>query len=317
MTPNKIDIFPDVIRIESAGKCNFRCIHCTTGIDPNNREHLSKENFELILKQFEDNNFIPRVVVMYHGGEPLLNKNLPEFISKLKKIGVQKTVITTNGSLLTEDISTKLINAGLDEMKISFDGDSPEENNKIRKNGDFYKSANNLITLCKKKEELNSKTPNIIISNIRFTSKETLEKIVNENSLGDDVALPVYKNIPSYLKEYFKEYENELTFRSEPPMVWPGYKNQGDLGIVEFKDRYPTYCGALFETYSILSNGDVVLCCNDLAGDLVVGNIFETDMFEIWNNKKYTKLRDDFKNKIYEDVCLKCNIVSPKYLYKN
>ena len=39
------DDFPDVVRIESSGACNFRCVHCPTGIEPNGRRQLSRENF--------------------------------------------------------------------------------------------------------------------------------------------------------------------------------------------------------------------------------------------------------------------------------
>ena len=76
--------FPDVVRIEASGACNFRCIHCPTGIQPNGRKQLSKESFYFILEQFIKKNFIPRVVVLYHGGEPLLNKDLEHFIGVLK-----------------------------------------------------------------------------------------------------------------------------------------------------------------------------------------------------------------------------------------
>ena len=76
---NTLDAFPDVVRIETTGKCNFKCIHCPTGTEPNNRSVLSKERFDYIVHQFTYNNYIPRVVVLYHGGEPLLNKNLSHF----------------------------------------------------------------------------------------------------------------------------------------------------------------------------------------------------------------------------------------------
>lgn len=107
--------FPDVLRIETSGKCNFKCIHCPTGEQPNNRPVLSKENFDLIVSQLSSNGFVPRVVVLYHGGEPLLNKELSYFIRVLKEAGVTKTAITTNGSLLNEKRSRELIQAGLDE----------------------------------------------------------------------------------------------------------------------------------------------------------------------------------------------------------
>ena len=91
---NISDDFPDVLRIESSGKCNFKCIHCPTGTQPNNRPVLSEESFGVIVDQFTSNRFIPRVVVLYHGGESLLNKKLSHFIHIVKSIGVKKTVIT-------------------------------------------------------------------------------------------------------------------------------------------------------------------------------------------------------------------------------
>ena len=107
-----MDNLPDVIRIEPVGLCNFNCQHCPTGVSPNKRALLSKDKFHEIIDGFKKINFLPRVVVCYHGGEPLLNKNLTYFIKYLKDWGVKKTVITTNASLLTEQKSIELIEAG-------------------------------------------------------------------------------------------------------------------------------------------------------------------------------------------------------------
>ena len=76
--------FPDVVRIETVGACNFSCKHCPTGIEPNNRSILKPEKFNDIINQFKKESFVPRVVVLYHGGEPLLNKWLVDYIKILK-----------------------------------------------------------------------------------------------------------------------------------------------------------------------------------------------------------------------------------------
>jgi len=109
------DRFPDVVRIESSGSCNFRCKHCCNSqkaikrgilsyelflhlmkqFKVNNkaikRGILSYELFFHLMKQFKVNNFIPRVMVFYHGGEPLLNKNIYDFIKFAKEYGVSHT----------------------------------------------------------------------------------------------------------------------------------------------------------------------------------------------------------------------------------
>ncbi len=303
----KTDTFPDVVRIEASGKCNFRCIHCPTGIAPNKRPVLDNKQFESILNQFITNDFIPRVVVLYHGGEPLLNKRLPDYIKKLKAIGVQKTVITTNASLLKEELAEKLILAGLDEIKTSFDGNSPEESMTIRRNSQFYRDAENVRTLYKVRKNLGKTTPKIIISNVQICSRDSLNNLKANNTL-------TLKNIPEYLTSFFKEEKDDIEFKSHPAMIWPGYESDGTFEKVRFPSNKPKYCGSLFETISIASNGNILLCCYDLKEELVMGNVFEDSIFSIWNSSQYRTIRDNFKKNTYTTMCKNCNVVSPCYL---
>lgn len=306
---NKSDeSLPDVIRIESVGLCNFNCVHCPTGIRPNNRSILKPEQFQLILDQFAAKNFIPRVVVLYHGGEPLVNKHLEDYIFTLKQLGVEKTVITTNGSLLNEKRARKLLDAGLDEMKVSFDGDSPEENDRIRVNANFHKDAKNVLEFLRLRHESAKKTPEVIISNTRISDERSLMKL---ESQGDE-ALP---DVPFYLREYFKTYLEEVRFQSYPAMAWPNsdlYENR----VLDYTEKNPTHCTPLFETFSILSTGEVVSCCYDLRGEKVFGNVFETDIFDIWESQEYQTFRSDFRQKKYSDLCKGCVKVIPRFLVK-
>lgn len=306
------DSFPDVLRIELAGKCNFKCIHCPTGIKPNNRMNLDSDKFNSIINQCVANGFIPRVAVLYHGGEPLMNKNLAQYIRILKKMGVSKTVITTNASLLNEYRSEELIMAGLDEMKISFDGESADENNIIRKNGDFYRDAANVKILLKLRKKLGHNNPKVIISNIRICDKNTLSMFKPKNGKHQCA----FQNIPIYITRYFRNECDEIELRSFPAMVWPGYDQCEKFEELNFPIKRPKYCGMLFETFTILSNGNVVLCCYDLKGELILGNVFETNMFDIWISRKYTDLRADFRKQIYNSLCSKCDIVLTRYLCK-
>lgn len=303
------DPFPDVIRIESTASCNFRCIHCPTGIEPNSRKILTVESFSYIVNQFKKEQFIPRVVVLYHAGEPLLNKYLPDFVAMLKNIGVKKTVITTNGSLLNNRIAKNLILAGLDELKVTFDGQSAEENNKIRKNGDFFRDAANIREICKIRKALNRANPSISVGNVRFCDKKTLA-LLNKNNLD------FLNDMPAYITDFFKEEKDQIRFFSYPAMQWPGYDSSNDFEVLYFPIKNIDYCESLFETISILSNGDVVPCCYDLKGEAAFGNVFKTDIFTIWKNKKYWDFRTRFRNRTYPLFCLKCNILSPRYLIR-
>jgi len=303
-----MDIFPEVIRLESSGLCNFRCVHCPTGIRPNGRPNLSMEIFNQFLKNIDERDYIPRVVVLYHGGEPLINKNLDLFIKILKERGVQKTQVVTNGSLLNNEWAERLINARLDEIHFSFDGESPEENNLIRKNGNFLRDAENVKLLISVKKRLGVENPKIKISNIRFANEGQLMEMHRINEY-------IFNDIPEYIKTFFFENSKDIVFQSYPAMVWPGLETNL-YKILEFKNNQLDYCPYLFETITILSNGKVVPCCYDLKGEKVFGNIQNSNILDIWQSQDYSLFRENFRKKIFDNLCKNCNVVKPRFLIR-
>ncbi len=77
---------------------------------------MSWELFTSIIDQYPK---IARVVL--HGvGEPMLVKELPRMIRYLKERGVY-VLFNTNGTLLTKANGQELIDAGLDELRVSLD----------------------------------------------------------------------------------------------------------------------------------------------------------------------------------------------------
>lgn len=124
------------------------------------------------------------------------------------------------------------------------------------------------------------------------------------------------QGVPAYLLDFFKYYLDEVKFKSFPAMVWPGFEDFNGLEAVYFTAKTPDYCGALFETLTICSNGNVVPCCYDIKGEIIFGNVFETNVFHIWNCEKFNDFRANFKGHKYHSLCNKCNVVSPRYLCK-
>jgi len=62
----------------------LRCVHCPTGLGASPSAIMSAEIFERIVPSIEANRDDISTVVLYHGGEPLLNKELPRFIERIK-----------------------------------------------------------------------------------------------------------------------------------------------------------------------------------------------------------------------------------------
>ena len=253
--------WPDVIRIEPTGVCNFRCTHCPVGVEGGKRRVLAYDEF---VKFFNMLPKVPRVLVLYHGGEPLLNKRLGDMIAYAKSKGVQKIKLNSNASLLTDETDISL----LDEIWFSFDGQSVEENNAIRVGSDFEKHA--------------AAVKRLALSDTRPT------KIVIYNASNGEPA--------AYLQEYFKDCSVE--FRGDPIRTWARVAGQPHA------TNGTTHCTSLFETFTILSDGSVPMCCEDLQGDDIQGNVYENTPLEIW--ERMEERRQAFARKEYPKLCQTC-----------
>ena len=98
-------------------------------------------------------------------------------------------------------------------------------------------------------------------------------------------------------------------------MKWPDYNTSSLFEEITLDYESSNYCDHTENTITIRANGDIVPCCYDLTSKLVMGNILEDDLNDIWNGEKYRELRSTISSKKYNDVCAKCNVVSSKKIF--
>lgn len=126
---------PFQLCIEPTFICNFRCNYCMHALDRKTLESrgfrfapMEWRDFEAILEQLQEFPHNIKKVCFTGFGEPLLDKRLPKMIQMVMATGkVDKTLVITNGSLLTKELSDKLIQSGLSELKISLQGMTAEK----------------------------------------------------------------------------------------------------------------------------------------------------------------------------------------------
>jgi Fe-coproporphyrin III synthase len=99
--------------------CNLNCIHCYAKAvhQSNDRELTTEEGFHLI----DDLASFGVPVILFSGGEPLMRSDLVELSSYAVKKGI-RAVISTNGTLITDEKAMLLKNAGVSYVGISIDG---------------------------------------------------------------------------------------------------------------------------------------------------------------------------------------------------
>lgn len=268
--------FPPVVRIETTNACNAKCIICPHRDLRRAIIRMDDRLYHRLIDECAREGC--REVHLHNFGEPLLDKQLEDRVSYAKRKGIRKVKIFSNGSLLTPDRVAGLLKAGLDEVKISFDGATREEFEHIRPPLKFDVVVENIRQLVKLRNEAGS-SMKIHVACCSTTDKQgtmqMLEKLVDGFSFGKI--------------HNWSSGEQAPTGRLRKP------------------------CSRLWRTITILANGDVALCCLDYDGRHLLGRIDEkTTIAEIWNSSDYRKVRKCHQNARQDEIAL-CKDCSKSY----
>ena len=108
-------------RISVTDRCNLRCRYCMPECGVKKISHAEILSLEEVLRVAEIFSRLGIKKIRLTGGEPLLRKNLPSLVRKLKNLsGIEQVTLTTNGVLL-KTFAHELIAAGLDGINLSLD----------------------------------------------------------------------------------------------------------------------------------------------------------------------------------------------------
>ena len=109
-----------VVIVNITKRCNLRCVHCYAGSDGSPGEgELSTGEWMRVLEDLAD---FGCPVVLFSGGEPLLQPDIVELAGRAVELGM-RAVISTNGTLITPGKAEELASVGLSYVGISLDGD--------------------------------------------------------------------------------------------------------------------------------------------------------------------------------------------------
>jgi len=117
--------------------CNLRCVHCY--IDAQAKKDKDELSTEQARAMIDDLAAFGAPVLLFSGGEPFMRNDLFELGKYARSKGL-RTVISTNGTLITKDAAEKIKDAGFSYVGISLDG-LEATNDKFRKeSGAFQKT---------------------------------------------------------------------------------------------------------------------------------------------------------------------------------
>ncbi len=175
---------PVCLYLETTNRCNLLCTTCPrTYEDLEPPADMSWELFTRIVDQVPD---IARVVL--HGvGEPMMVKDLPRMVKYLKDRGTY-VLFNTNGTLLRPKKGRELIEAGLDELRISLDAADAAGFKLVRGRDWFERIVANVRDFVILKRRLGAAHPRL---SLWLTGlRETLEQLPDFIRLAADVGVP-------------------------------------------------------------------------------------------------------------------------------
>jgi radical SAM protein with 4Fe4S-binding SPASM domain len=313
---------PLTIHIEVTNKCNFRCVFCPES-DPEypNKvggfQTISSKEFERIAENIEILNIASReaggdgvaVIRLWIMGEPLLNRDIFNIISIIKKRGLSKRLeLTTNGSALTKDNSIGLILSGLDTLKVSIYGFNEKQYQITGTKISSEKILSNIKTFLSERSKCSEVKPKLVIKMVDPTSPQELEDF---KSIYSDLADKLEINAPHAWTEGAK-VTSDSSCRTDEELNIKSFSVGHVVNFIRGKSERPMrkegkkICAFPFYTLAIHVSGDVSPCCVDWEKKLSLGNINEESLSEIWNGPKIQNLRMGHLTDSVPAGCVSC-----------
>jgi len=330
MTSGEIG-YPERLTLEMTSYCNLKCWMCpkTAGFTNTVPNHLIEENvITEVAKIF------PKIEVLHLSGlwgEVFLHPEVYLRILKMAKEADCEVRTISNGTLLTPELSEKIVDIGLDDLTISIDAATKSTYKKIRVGGNFRKLIKQIKKLQKIKKEKGKQRPSIhfgfvgmkrnideLPELVRLAAKLGVESIILQamgefnDTKGESLAYrhreigkKVYKEASKIGKELGVEVSlfpqdqfDEETIRIEPPRGIIDEKTK-----IEVPEGFRKACDVPWKETVITTTGDVLSCC---AATKPVGNILKTPFKEIWLSPAYKQFRRKVLSKEPPVMCVTC-----------
>lgn len=292
---------PVVYNIETTNACNMKCEMCprttmmTRKISTIKQEVFKKiveqlrpwtteewnlwesfvyENYRIKKDDMSENHFflyiIPQVIQLHGYGDPLLDPHMHEYVKLLSSRGL-KSYFSCNPANIDIDKTTKMFDNGLDYIKYSIESVDDARHREVRGDAsNFTESYKKILQLIELKEKRSFKTT-IVITMLDLNKswqKDEYEK----------------------LRAAFKDLDVYLYLKSEDQQ-WYRKEFHGTNSV-----HWSELCKHPWMSMTIKSNSEVAMCMEDFNNEIILGNVENDSLFDIWNGQKYNQFRQDHFN---------------------
>ena len=289
-----IPAFPRFLDLELTNTCNFRCLMCPTGnfSQKRNKGFMDAHVFYKIIDELKEYGTPLRFI---RWGEPFTHPDIIPFLEATAKAGLL-THANTNGSKFDDEILQALIDIPLNVLKFSFQGVDRDSYAAMR-NIDFYED---LIATIHRLAEIRGDKPYPLIQIATTITDETPEMVAAFKAEMSKVADMVDVGTTTF------DYINLDEVRLRPHEV----EMLRNLMEKDSLAKIHPECPEVFDKLSINWDGSVSACCADSDNLMIIGNVADQSLIEIWNSDKLNEYRVMLADMRHDDLplCANCYV---------
>jgi len=321
---------PRVVQLELTADCNLKCVFCPLQSEPRERtgadRRISLEDLQTVLRPLLTNAY---EVELTGFGEIFCHPQLIEALRYFKSLNLSVNA-TSNGSLWQADLLQTIVEEKLiDVLCVSLDAGRPATYAALRVGGDFEKVIEHLRTLHRIKTEFKTNLPELHLSFL--TVKQNLHELNDVIDIAAQVGATqiivqgLYENkamklqSTAYEKDelaFFSQaaihaaqcgVEMELWYQSQPTVTENDSVQRAQVTGLHAAGRpMIKACPYPWERVFVKSNLDVQVCAT-VWEKLVMGNLREQTIEQIWHGEAYRSLRRRLAGTDPPPECIPCN----------
>jgi len=293
---------PIIVSVDLWNECNENCVFCRGDdgkiYDLNSQKKdsyipkikLDVKYFKQVVDSFKENLLM---IIPYVNGEPLMHKDIYEAIG-YANTNKLLTLIASNGILLNDNNSEKLIDAGLDFLKVHISGYSNPVHQIQHRKGNVDLILKNLENFVKKKSNKKSNTL-VMLDYILYNHNRHEVDLAKKFADRNKILFNVRPGNPKFMEDS-EAVQNKTSFDFTTACDWPWKALTIDCN----KNINPG-C-----EYSIFSNKTPYEKIED-----------STDLTKLWTGQNIIYFRKEHaKNgRVNLEVCKKCDRVGLGFKY--
>jgi hypothetical protein len=236
------------------------------------REVMSLDYFKKVVDRFLPYKEYFNFVTLHGCGEPLLDKTISEKVHHLRKMGFRGIGFASNCQALSEELSKKLLSAGLDTLLVSIDGFSKLVQERIRIGTDFDTIVGNVQKYISLRNTMN------------YSGRVLIRFIRQQANFSE------WPDFKAFWCHYIDKAKGDDVIKFDIHNCGARISDYENMKVIDIETNET--CCDVFERIIVFASGAYGFCSADQSGYFDLGNVLDNDPTEVFNNSIFSHYRE-------------------------